>query len=204
MNLLAVQYPWEYHKIFESLIDFHLIDTQIADDLPELNKPYWLDMSKEDGIPNLRVDVEGVVLPSHEDPDYNLIASGRYTFNNTLAIAMWVGEKRHLKLLEKTVDIVALPWWRPRSVYVTPEASNRYHYYGFCNLDELRRFPVRSLSTSVPITAAMIGIDIRDRERRPKNLPKFSYDLKLNNAQIDLAISNIQAIKEAMSSHEKL
>lgn len=207
MSLLAVQYPWQYQDIFEPLIDFEVLDVwRISNpkDVPGFHKPVWLDCTG--GVPlawrPLVNTHDGVILPIMEDADMNIFCASKSDFT-CARMVVWVGEKRHLKMLSKTNDVVAIPWQRPRSVYIQPEDSHQYHYYGFCNLDELRRFPVRSLSTSVPITSALVGIDLRDRERRPKNLPAFSYDIKLSPSQIDLAVHNIQLIREAMTSHER-
>lgn len=115
----------------------------------------------------------------------------------TKLVGCWRGGKKDLDILLDLVDVVALPYDDFREKALRYKQSELFHYFGFKNLDEVRRHPPRSLDTSVPIRAAMMGIDLRYRERRPKNMPLFALDLKLTKEQIKLAKRNIKSIKEA-------
>lgn len=212
MSLLALQYPTQYKDIFEAYSDFHVWDMTQAN-LPErTSKPTWFDYSQSgqtDSLPSFDLPT-GVILPSFHDPNMNILNISR--FKDKLAdmdesgliqtIGLWRGERRHLLLLSQVTDLIALPHFEYRRLsYVSAHETSKYHLYGFCNIDELRRFPVRSLSTAAPITAALQGIDLSQRERRPKYLPTFSYSLKLNERQLELAVKNVEAVKEALNSH---
>lgn len=195
---LAIQYPRRYKAYFDPFCDFYVFkESEVTARDFNLNKPIWLDCS--DGSRAV-ADCDGVILPTSEDPDLNVIlaAKGNYDCKR---IGIWIGEKRHLKLMEQAVDIVALPFYEPgRTAYIESDKLLTYHYYGFCNLDELRRFPPASLHTDIPITAAALGIDLRTRERRPKKLPPFSYDMYLGEQQLELAINNVRAVREALDA----
>jgi hypothetical protein len=210
MSQLAIQYPFQYSSIFEPLTDFHVIDDSKYEEYVGgkqdkmfqcCPKPIWWDISS--GLPDTQpaIGFQAFILPTHDDPDRNMLEILKWHSSELLRVGIWRGERRHLKLIDKDCDIVALPWYEHRSIYVLPEDSHKYHFYEFSSLDELRRFPCRSLQTSVPITAAMAGIDLRHRERRPKKLPTFSYDMKMNEAQLELAVENVKAIREALDSH---
>lgn len=199
-GLLALQYPLAYASVFEPLTDFEVWDEAQETHGQTTTKEVWLDYSAG-RLEDYEFGSDGIILPTYDDPDRNVLCVARVELRKP-KIAIWRGEKRHLKLLEQCCDIVALPWYEyGRMSYVNEGESHKYHLYGFCNLDELRRYPVRSLSTSVPITAAVLGIDLTTRERRPKNLPQFSYEMKLNDKQIELAVKNVMAVKEALQSH---
>lgn len=206
---VAIQYPTAHADVFEPLTDFHVIDAQaylgMEEDYSEIHKyekPIWWDISGVFPATQPCIGFDGYILPSFEEPDRNVLSVARWPKSELTTIGIWRGERRHLKLMAEACDIVALPYYEyGRMGYVTPETSHQYHLYEFCSLDELRRYPVRSIHTSVPITAALLGIDLRGRERRPKRLPHFSYGLVLNDAQLELAVSNVMAIREAVYGH---
>lgn len=203
---LALQYPWRYASTFEPLTDFEVGDmSKIAAGYDVYNgeKELWQDysvggvFSEASWMPK----VSGFILPFYLIPDRNILCAARHKVDGKLNTAVWTGEKRHLKLLQEAVDVVALPYFEMgRMQHVKDQDTSQYHLYEFCNLDELRRYPVRSINTSVPFTAALLGIDLRLRERRPRNLPEFHYDLRLNEVQLELAYNNVIAIKEALNA----
>lgn len=125
-------------------------------------------------------------------------------------IGTWWGYKKDIRRLEELVDVVALPFRKPRSQFVKGnriKADNNpcsldYHYFGFKSLDELRRFPPASLDSSICIKAAMYGIDLRHRERRP-NTPLLDYDKDvLSDAQLDVVVTNIALLHESCKYQE--
>lgn len=207
--MLAIQYPWRYARVFEELCDFHVIQCSAITDTPILkgDKPVWADLSDRDEAKSFGPGVKGIILPAFDEPGKHLLNQDRLKVPGVLNISLWIGDRSHLKLLKEITDVVALHWKAEaaggpaighRSGVIAAEEAHLFHAYEFCNLDELRRMPYRSLHTSVPITAALLGIDLRLRDRRPKNLPPFSYDLTLNDAQLEVAYNNCVAIKEAM------
>ena len=205
MTKLAIQYPWRYASVFEEYCDFHVWDMlAMPKDTPQWpecpeEKELWIDCSKcNDYEPE---EYDGIILPTYDEPGRNLLNAAKERVSGVLNIGIWRGEKRHLQLMHDAVDIVSLPFYEPgRTLYIAKDRSREYHYYEFCNLDELRRMPPRSIHTSVPITAAIVGVDLRQRERRPRCLSPFSYDLRLSDSQLELAVSNVKAIKEALDS----
>lgn len=200
--MLAIQYPALYRSTFEPLCDFEVFDMKanpIGMLLPG-NKELWFDYSEMSTCDVDDHPRDGTILPRHyPDPGTYLTQCARYrSTESERVIAIWEGDRAHLRMLQAAVDLVALPWWKHRNLVITPEEAYEYHAYEFSNLDELRRYPYRSLHTSVPITAAAVGIDLTTRDRRPKRLPPFSYQMVLSEAQLELAYKNCQAIKEAM------
>ena len=112
-------------------------------------------------------------------------------------IGMWEGFKRDLVYLETQCSLVALPWYRPRTLYLnTPEDSKEYIYYGFRSLDELRRFPPKVLITDMPVRAAINGIDLTSRERRPK-LDPLPPGIVLSKEQIEQTVKNLLILRKA-------
>lgn len=219
--MLSIQYPRRYRSIFEEFNDFDTIDASMCGRgaTIHLNKPVLVDFSKRkelEGIlgvggcitPSTVANLFGVILPAFGDPARHLLNQDRLKLPNALNFSLWVGDRSHLRLLKEVTDVVALhckseasggPAIGHRTSTIPPEEAHSYHAYGFCNLDELRRFPYRSMHTSVPITAAIAGIDLRTRDRRPKGLVSFSHDIRLTESQLELAYENCKAIREAMN-----
>jgi hypothetical protein len=188
---------------------------QLRKSLP-LDKELWLDNSFNElhysaSIEDILKAID-YIEPTHVvgleeyDPKENIKATvySKNEFSkrglNVKLVSCWRGTKYDLNLLQSISDVVALPYDSLRSTPCSKWGcdSRNYHYFGFKNLDELRCYPPRSLDTSAPIRAAMLGIDLSERERRPKNLPLFSLYMKLTKEQVTLAKSNIKAIKKAM------
>lgn len=200
--MLAIQYPWRYASVFEELCDFHVINPTQKEWTAYPNcvgdKDLWLDCSS-DYVPKDLKDFQGLILPCFEEPGRNLLSIPKLRVPDKLNIGIWQGDRDHLKLMHQAADVVAIPYDRyGRTFFISQETASLYHAYEFCNLDELRRFPWGSLHTSIPCQAALLGIDLRSRERRPKRLPPFSYDMYLTELQLELAYENAKAIKESM------
>lgn len=200
--MLALQYPWKYASVFEELCDFHVLDLAQGPsgwaEAVNSDKAVWLDSSSLASPPEGCDEYSAVILPYFPDAGVNLLRCQNNYVKGTTNVGLWKNDRRFLRLMTEAVDMIALHWTSHRNLHISPEEACLYHAYEFCNLDELRRYPFRSLHTSVPVTAALYGIDLRLRERRPKNLPLFSYGLHLNDAQLELAYNNAKAIKEAM------
>lgn len=204
---LSIQYPLAHKDVFEPLCDFNVWDMsqgRFVTSLPGSNLPYWLDYSKrEDLFVHLPKEwddnAEAIILPTNYYPDPNVLMIAKYADSVGFSVGVWCGERRHIALIQTACDLVAIPNTEPRRVYITPADASLYHFYEFCNLDELRTHRPRSLHTSTPITSAIMGIDLRARERRCRKLPTFNYDIKLNNSQLELAVENVNAIREALT-----
>ena len=199
--MLSIQYPLMYQSEFKEFCDFIVLDmSQDPSGMIIGDKPLWLDYSNVTFEEMEEHPRDAIILPqSKTEPNRYIAECARYIpTGNEEVIAIWGGDRSHLRMLNDIVGTVALPWWKHRNLVITPEEAYAYHAYEFSNLDELRRYPYRSLHTSVPITAAYMGIDLTDRERRPKRLPPFTYGMVLTEAQLELAYKNCQAIKEAM------
>jgi hypothetical protein len=103
--------------------------------------------------------------------------------------------KKELMELELDCALVALPWERPRTLLIPKGDSVNYHYLGFRNLDELRTNPPRSITTDMPLRAAVHGISLELRERRP-SLPPFEED-KISDSQLEQTVANIALLRKA-------
>lgn len=208
---LSIIYPRGYSQYFEPLCDFETIDLARVDFSKDLvttgRKPIWLDARCLTSMPESGTEAyDGYIMPLLEDPDQTILKAVRHSVDGAENVVLWTGTKRHLDLIQEAGLTVGLPYWKhPRTYYVTEDNCHLFHYYEFCNIDELRRLPPKSLQTSIPIVSALMGIDLSRRERRPKRLPEFSYDLQLNDEQLELAISNVQAIRNALEDgHARL
>jgi len=113
-------------------------------------------------------------------------------------IPVWVQGKTRLKVLEACFPNVALHWNSLRTLLLTPQTSKKYYFFEFKNLDELRRLPPKALITAIPFQAAILGIDLEERERRPKKLYPISWDTSLTASQLELAFHNIRIIGEVL------
>jgi hypothetical protein len=110
-------------------------------------------------------------------------------------IGVWQGFKKDLRELNNLCDVVALPYRKLRDKYMDGDDSSRYHYLGFRTLDELRRFPPQSLDTSLPIRAAIYGINLEERERRPST-PLLDITKELSSHELVKAKENILLVKK--------
>jgi hypothetical protein len=199
--MLSIQYPTAYQDVFAPLIDFEVIDASLWK-RGVFRTPLarvWIDYSKGGFRPETEVEPEWSITDYDVDPFINLIKANAWPLPKEIKIGYHQGSVVMLERMKTFVGMVAIPndILPARSVYVK-EGAKRYHYYEYCNLDELRRNPPASIHTSAPITAAMAGIDLRRRERRPKSLPLFSYDLQLTPERLELAVENTKAIREAL------
>jgi hypothetical protein len=200
MVKLAIQYPTAHQSVFAPYCDFEVIDASLWKEgtYESPLEEVWFDQSKGGAPQKFIARRNAVIVQGHNDPDTNIIEIARA--NEWVKVGLFRGNLRHLSLLSTVCDIVACPNTlspMARGMYVNSTNSRRFHYYGMSSLDELRLRPPASLHTSLPITAAMVGIDLRSRERRPKKVPEFRYDLKLSKQVVELAIQNILAVREA-------
>jgi len=123
---------------------------------------------------------------------WNRIKEAGYSYK---VVGCWQGHRKEMFRLLDHCDEVALPFDRPRRVYLkNKEESGLFHYFGFRSLDELRILPPKSLDTSMPIRAALYGIDLQDRERRPKT-PLLDFTIKLTKEQVSQTIRNIFLVR---------
>lgn len=216
----SLEIPLNHWDVFAPHCDFHyaladfvLNNKDYAKTYSKLKGEKWLDNSfnelREDiGVEKL-LKAADIINPTHItaleafSPKENIknVLKTKKEFSkrglNYKIVGCYRGGKKDLEILLEICDIVALPYDDYRAKPLAWFNSDIFHYFGFKNLDELRRYPPRSLDTSVPIRAAMYGIDLRVRERRPKKLPLFDKTLNLTKEQIKLAVLNIEAIKEA-------
>lgn len=113
-------------------------------------------------------------------------------------ISTWAGALWEIPIL-KQISIVGIPYFYYRDKVLNEIDTKECHFFGYKHKLELNRLSPISLNTSVPIRAAALGIDLRTRHRRPKGLPPFNPNQRLNfKEQVDLTISNINFIKEGL------
>jgi hypothetical protein len=117
-------------------------------------------------------------------------------------VGTWWGFKKDLERLQNVCDEVALPFRKPRTLFLTPQTSKLFHYFGMRSLDEIKLYPPKSIDTSLPIRAAMLGIDLKHRERRPKT-PPLNLKAELTAQQIRLVVSTLQWMRQASGSENE-
>jgi len=220
---LSLEIPLNHWDTFSPFCDFHyalapfaLVHKDYAKvykKVSESKKELWLDNGFNEERRDIGIDALlkacDLVEPTHvtaleafdaQENIKNVIKTKEEFSKRHLPyklIGCYRGGRKDLELLFELCDIVALPYDDYREKPLSWIDSSRVHFFGMKNLDELRRHPPRSLDTSVPIRAAMVGIDLKLRERRPRNIPLFNKTLDLTKEQVALAIHNIHAIKEA-------
>jgi hypothetical protein len=113
-------------------------------------------------------------------------------------IGVWQGEKKDLRRTVRECDVTSLPYRKLRDKYMSLDefASTDFHYLGFRTLDELRRYPPKSIDTSMPIRAAVHGIDLQSRDRRPRTEP-LNIQMRLSERELEASINNIKLLREA-------
>lgn len=111
-------------------------------------------------------------------------------------VGTWQGGKKGLAKLESVSDIVALPFRRARHTILTKDNSRQYHFFGIRTLDEIRRFPPRSIDTSAPIKYVLMNDDMKTRERRLR-APLLDYKMVLTDIQLGQVVDNINLMRLA-------
>lgn len=116
---------------------------------------------------------------------------------NPFTVCRWAGAIWELQVLKHLSNIIGIPFQSFRDKALRGINSQEFHFFGYKYKDELNRLKPSSLTTSVPIRAAALGINLRERQRRPKGLPEFNFNQRLNyKEQLELTITNIKYIKE--------
>lgn len=180
--------------------NYSLIESRLRDNPDFEGKSFWLGRWEPITIP-----LAGIMCPTHViltpfTPFASYLAEfaklrNYISLSDAKWVGVWSGGKGQMSLLKQFADIVALPRNMFRSDVLSIDKN--YHLLGFKNLDEIRVHKAPSLSTSVPIRAGIMGIDIHERERRPRVLPTFDLEVKMSSTQIDIALKNIEHIKNA-------
>lgn len=151
-----------------------------------------------------------LILPPRPRPEDHirwtseLVTHFRREAPDLCLIAHWYGHARILDMLLDYLDAVCLPDTRPRGYYFKKGLfkPRQLWYYGASSLDQIRVTHPKGLIANLPIAAALRGIDIASRERRPKLLDLFPWDTKLTKDQIRLARANARHLKEALEWDE--
>lgn len=92
----------------------------------------------------------------------------------------------------------------PRYLYMTPELARKVIFYECTTLQELKRYPVKTLITSLPYTSALRGIELAERIRKPKNLAALHHQAKFEELHLTYAIKNLHDIREALKFGNEL
>ena len=223
---LSLEIPLNHWNTFAPFCDFHYALADYALKHKDYAKRYrglegekWLDNSFNELREDIGIDAllraADLVEPTHitaleafdsQENIKNVLRTKEEFTKRHLPykiIGCYRGGRKDLELLMQICDVVALPYDDYREKPLSWFASSNFHFFGMKNLDELRRHPPMSLDTSVPIRAAMVGIDLSLRERRPRGIPLFDKKLELTKEQVALAIHNIKAVKEAGNAKTK-
>jgi len=111
-------------------------------------------------------------------------------------VGVWQGYQKSLEILQIYCNEVALPFDRLRDKFLTKETCSNFHYFGFRTFDELKRFPPKSIDTSLPIRAVQYNIDLLSRERRPRT-PLLDFESKLSDRDLEKVVFYIKKMREA-------
>ncbi|MBT9169141.1 MAG: hypothetical protein DDT19_02495 [Syntrophomonadaceae bacterium] len=131
---------------------------------------------------------------------YSLIAIHAKT--DIKPIGLWKGGKANLLAYRNLGALIAYHHKIRRGRAFSSELNPDMILLGFRSLDELRRIKPFMLITSLPIRAAYYGINLMERERRPKGgLPLDVVKITLSKEQLALAIENIKAIRRCYDSN---
>lgn len=115
-------------------------------------------------------------------------------------VGIWNGGKTHKAVLQELCSEIAYSVRSRWHSKFSLDTLRRVFYFGFRNLDELRTKPPKALVTWEALTLAQLGIEVEDRERRPKGLKGDSFpDVRkaLPDRQLNLLIKNLNAIRGA-------
>lgn len=221
---LSFELPLRYFHEFAEEEDFHytLLDyilhsKKYRDIYKSLKdkKDLWLDNSFNELGHSLPISdiLKGIDLiqPTHvvtlekNEPHQNIIAieqTKEEILKRNLPVKLvgtWKGTKWEVDILRHMVDVIALPYDLDRTYVFKFFQPKDFHLFGFRSIQEINFFPPASLDTSVPFRAAQMGISLRDRQRRPKGIPKYDPNMLLSKEQLDLARDNIKSIREAIN-----
>lgn len=210
---LSLNIPTVNRADFAGVLDFQVVDLDIYDIMPDVyygipsDMEVWLNRTTL----NLLERYLSIFLGKHKTvricnvPGANTAESFKSTlkllyrlgyYQELDIIGVWDQDSYDISQLDALFPICAMPWFKPRSTYLKTRDRTKWAYFGFTNLSEIATLTPGWLHTAMPIMAAYYGISLLERVRRPKNL-EFAPNIKLNTHEIDLALTNIQAIKEA-------
>lgn len=220
---LALEIPIRHWYDFIDYEDFHYTLVHLVNTHQEYRHRYqslkddkdlWLDNSFNElretvSIGEILKGIEAigpthVVVMEAFDPKRNLVLAEltktelvKRGLGSLKTVACWRGTQWEMKTLKQIVDIVALPYDSNRNYGLSISNAKDHHFFGFRNFDEVRKWKPLSLDTSAPIRAAAMGIDLRERSRRPKNLIPFDPWMELTPQQVFLAQTQILSLKAA-------
>lgn len=184
--MIICMVPFMYLKDFNDVVDgyyYHYYELY-AEVRKRIKKPIWLD-----------VDYDGLLLNKF-DPAFIVSKDLTVLARTTIpTVGVWDGSYSKKFALERLATYLALD--RKCRYLKKLKDTSKYIYYGFKNLDELKTKPPYAIITSTPLRAALSGILLSERERRPKAMVEFTTTTSMTKAQIGLAKTNIILLKEA-------
>jgi len=202
---LALKIPRQHFKELAKYTDILLVDpvTSLYADLEK--KEIWVHGGSVSERLNLAKELKAKVIiapSSPHDPRYteyqirNLVELQREQKTCFEVAGYWWGFKKDLVLLSHLCTHILLPSDKLRTQEVQNGDSGLYWYHGFRTLEELVKYPPKGLITDMPIKAAIFGVSLEHRERKP-SLPDLDPNLKLTDNQLEAVVSNITLMRKA-------
>jgi len=160
-------------------------------------------------IDKYRPDV--VWCPQKETSEMNIVTVEEFTqeltiagYGNIKTISTWKGATWELTILKNVTTYIGIPHTAFRMKLKGLIDPEKIHMFGLKYLNELKEMGPASISTSMPVRAALVGVRLSERQRRPKAVPELNFGISFTfREQYDLAVENIKSIKEAVNGYGK-
>ena len=198
---LSLSFPPScYKELSKEFNDFHLIGNHWRNmNLIRAKKDIWFDtrllnITTVLELLKTRKHLNRLLLWSRQEA-LTLIDKGTH---RDQIVLMWRGggQTEHA-LTKQLTDLVGYdPYQRIRS-RIKLQDKRQGFYYGFRNLDELRLTSPLYLFSSEVFALSCMGINLLERERKPKKIWDVEDDHNLTSSQYDTLKTNIKLIKEA-------
>ena len=217
--MLGMSVPFFYFDELQPLVDFLIYRISDADEegisflKSQATKPIWLvaepnDLAKPETrelLASLQDLLEVVIYDPQDITEPQPLAEAHrwieiVTEGRASIYLQWNGRRKNQPVW--LFDRLAIPHDLARGFIINRDKldSRQLHYSELSSLDELRRLPPASLATNAPLAAALRGVDLSKRERRPKLLKTaYATDIRATSGVLNLAVSNLKAIREALN-----
>ncbi len=117
-----------------------------------------------------------------------------YLENQGNTVALWKNGKVELAIFQRYCKEVAFHHEKRRG-----RVLKGVSFYGFRNIQEIKRSKPKYLITDMPIRSAIFGIDLAKRQRRPSKYYTGNLtDIVLTKRELDLARRNYETLFRAV------
>ena len=209
----SMRIPNKYQNEIRDLIDFYYYDFSYSTDSLRTDKPIWYDFSKRadkfDHLTNDQLDAELIIVPGSMDVkehvklalEANMKLQARGYKGKIGFVVHLSMPSYHLLKHAGMYGVLSDVRWLPAYFNMLKPHEDLIHTE-YRTLDYLRCTPHMALVSDLPVMGATLGQDIVKYERKPKKRLPFDPEVRLTDHQLELALNNIKAIKEAQDWHE--